>query len=65
MKLVSEVEVVLIDLTRLAGREEGLEAQAGTDSRRGHGPAVPGVDTSAAVVAGQADIDDLLSDLGI
>jgi chemotaxis regulatin CheY-phosphate phosphatase CheZ len=65
MKLVSEVEVVLVDLTRLAGREEGLEAQAGTDSRRGHGPAVPGVDEGNGVVAGQTDIDALLSDLGI
>jgi chemotaxis protein CheZ len=65
MKLVSEVEVVLIDLTRLAGREEGLEARAGTDSKRGHGPAVPGVDEGQGVVAGQTDIDALLSDLGI
>jgi chemotaxis protein CheZ len=65
MKLVAEVEVVLVDLTRLAGREVGLEAQAGTDSRRGHGPAVPGVDEGQGVVAGQTDIDALLSDLGI
>jgi chemotaxis protein CheZ len=65
MKLVSEVEVVLVDLTRLAGREDGLEAQAGTDSKRGHGPAVPGVDEGQGVVAGQTDIDALLSDLGI
>ncbi|HEU4623185.1 MAG TPA: protein phosphatase CheZ [Steroidobacteraceae bacterium] len=65
MKLVAEVEVVLVDLTRLAGREEGLEARAGSDSQRGHGPAVPGVDDAAGVVAGQTDIDALLSDLGI
>jgi len=65
MNLVAEVEVVLVDLTRLTGREEGLESKSATDSNRGHGPVIPGVDTGATVVNGQADIDALLSDLGM
>ncbi len=64
MNLVAEVEVVLVDLTRLTGRVEGV-AGAAADASRGHGPAIPGVDPSAAVVNGQADIDALLSDLGM
>jgi chemotaxis protein CheZ len=65
MNLVAEVEVVLVDLSRLAGRDESVAVQSATDSNRGHGPAVPGVDPSAAMVNGQADIDALLSDLGM
>ena len=64
MNLVSEVEVVLVDLTRLTGRVEGA-ADEQMDSSRGHGPAIPGVDHGAAVVNGQEDIDALLSDLGM
>jgi chemotaxis protein CheZ len=64
INLVTEVEVVLVDLTRLTGREAGLESTSATDSSRGHGPAIPGVN-QGNVVNGQADIDALLSDLGM
>ena len=64
MNLVSEVEVVLVDLSRLTGND-GATAQAATDSNRGHGPAIPGVDHGGTVVNGQADIDALLSGLGM
>jgi chemotaxis protein CheZ len=65
MKLVAEVEVVLVDLTRLTGHDPSVQGKSATDSNRGHGPVVPGVDQGAAVVNGQADIDALLSDLGM
>jgi hypothetical protein len=42
-----------------------VQPTSGTNDNRGHGPAVPGVDHGGTVVQGQADIDDLLSDLGI
>jgi chemotaxis protein CheZ len=65
MNLVAEVEVVLVDLSQLAGRDESVAVKSATDSNRGHGPAVPGVDQPATLVNGQADIDALLSDLGM
>jgi chemotaxis protein CheZ len=65
INLVSEVEVVLVDLSRLAGRDEDMQALVATDSSRGHGPAIPGVDQGGTVINGQADIDSLLSDLGM
>lgn len=64
MNLVAEVEVVLVDLTRLAGTQAG-GAPGAADASRGQGPAIPGVDHGAAMVNGQADIDALLSDLGM
>ena len=63
MNLVSEVEVVLVDLTRLTGAQAA--AATGIHSDRGHGPAIPGVDHGATVVSDQAAIDALLSDLGM
>jgi chemotaxis protein CheZ len=65
MNLVAEVEVVLVDLTRLTGRDQNAPAGADAASSRGHGPAIPGVDHGGATVNGQADIDALLSDLGM
>jgi chemotaxis protein CheZ len=65
INLVGEVEVVLVDLSRLAGHDASVHAKSATDDHRGHGPAVPGVDHGGTVVQGQSDIDDLLSDLGI
>jgi chemotaxis protein CheZ len=62
MNLVAEVEVVLVDLTRLTGAQAPVPA---AESSRGHGPAIPGVDHGATVVSDQADIDALLSDLGM
>ncbi len=65
MNLVAEVEIVLVDLSRLAGKDSDASASDSDDSSRGHGPAIPGVDHGAAMVNGQADIDALLSDLGM
>jgi chemotaxis protein CheZ len=65
MNLVGEVEVVLVDLSRLAGHDASVQTKTATDDNRGHGPAIPGVDHGGTVVQGQGDIDDLLSDLGI
>jgi chemotaxis protein CheZ len=63
MNLVAEVEVVLVDLTHLAGNQAGT-GQADASSR-GQGPAIPGVDHGGTIINGQADIDALLSDLGM
>jgi len=65
MNLVSEVEVVLVDLSRLAGHEPGAVADTRDEMNRGTGPTIPGVDHGASVVNGQADIDAMLSDLGM
>lgn len=65
INLVGEVEVVLVDLSRLTGHDPSVALKAATESNRGHGPVVPGVDHGGTVVQGQSDIDDLLSDLGI
>ena len=65
MTLVSEVEVVLVDLAQLAGNQPGATGPTAEELARGTGPAVPGVDQGAATVNGQVDIDALLSDLGM
>ena len=65
MTLVSEVEVVLVDLARLAGTTGGEHGPTAEELARGTGPVIPGVDQGAATVNGQVDIDALLSDLGI
>ncbi len=65
MTLVSEVEVVLVDLAHLAGTTGGNNGPTAEELARGTGPVVPGVEQGAAVVNGQADIDALLSDLGM
>jgi len=65
MTLVEELEEALRDLLCIAdpGSERGAHV-GGFDARRGFGPRVPGVDHGPAV-AGQQDVDALLSDLGI
>jgi chemotaxis protein CheZ len=65
MTLVSEVEVVLVDLARLAGNQVAASGPTAEELARGTGPVVPGVDQGAATVNGQVDIDALLSDLGM
>jgi chemotaxis protein CheZ len=65
MTLVSEVEVVLVDLAKLAGNQNGSLVPTAEELARGTGPVVPGVEQGAAIVNGQADIDALLSDLGL
>lgn len=68
MKLVGELETALVELVRLS--KNGIDSRkAGSGSlsdetRRGFGPAVPGVDHGPAV-SGQQDVDALLSGLGM
>jgi chemotaxis protein CheZ len=66
MTLVAEVEKTLAELTRLARGEVAsvLTVDTGRDTRQ-TGPAVPGVDSGAAVVSDQEDVDALLSRLGM
>ena len=49
MTLVSEVEVVLVDLARLAGTSGGDHGPTAEELARGTGPVVPGVEQGAAV----------------
>ncbi len=63
MTLVDELETALGELVRIGGSE--LEAGSRSqDSRRGHGPIVPGINHGNAV-GGQQDVDALLLDLGV
>lgn len=74
MHLVEEVEHALGNLVRLsndsgcdparAERTAEDDAMFGADTRNGFGPPVPGV-SHGAVVAGQDDVDSLLSGLGL
>jgi len=63
--LVTEVEVVLIDLAKLSGASGIDMSPTAEELARGTGPVVPGVEQGAATVNEQADIDALLSDLGM
>lgn len=62
MRLVSEVEVALNNLVRLADRGTMSPASPGPPS--GYGPNVPGID-HGDTVSGQKDVDALLSGLGM
>ncbi len=67
INLVQEVEDSLVELVRISGarfaEEKGKPADSPPeDITKGHGPAVPGRDSG--VVAGQDEVDDLLSSLG-
>lgn len=68
MKLVGELETALVELVRLS--KNGIDSRKASSSsisdetRRGFGPAVPGVDHGPAV-SGQQDVDALLSGLGM
>ena len=64
MKLVTELEVALVDLVRLSHSGARTARQVSDETRRGFGPPIPGIKTSAAV-NGQQDVDALLSGLGV
>lgn len=69
MKLVGELETALVELVRLSKSGPGAERAKSTrpvsdETRRGFGPAVPGVAHGPAV-SGQQDVDALLSGLGM
>ena len=65
MKLVGELEVALIELVRLSKTGGTTTKRMLTDeTRRGFGPAIPGIDHGPAV-SGQQDVDSLLAGLGM
>lgn len=64
MKLVGELETALIELVRLS-KAGGVTAKRLSDeTRRGFGPAIPGINNGPAV-SGQQDVDSLLAGLGM
>jgi chemotaxis protein CheZ len=64
MKLVSELEIALVDLVRLSQTGARTARHVSEETRRGFGPPIPGIKTGPAV-SGQQDVDALLSGLGV
>jgi chemotaxis protein CheZ len=62
MKLVTELEIALVDLVRLS-RSRGARPVS-EETRRGFGPPIPGINSGPSV-SGQQDVDALLSGLGV
>jgi chemotaxis protein CheZ len=62
MKLVTELEIALVDLVRLS-RSRGARPVS-DETRRGFGPPIPGINSGPSV-SGQQDVDALLSGLGV
>lgn len=63
MKLVSELEIALVDLVRLS-RSGTRSRPVSEETRRGFGPPIPGINGGPSV-SGQQDVDALLSGLGV
>lgn len=64
MKLVAELECALADLVRLSKGGERKVQPLSDETRRGFGPAIPGINQGPAV-SGQQDVDSLLAGLGM
>lgn len=65
MKLVGELEVALAELVRLSKTGVAPASKRLSDeTRRGFGPAIPGIDNGPSV-SGQQDVDSLLAGLGM
>jgi chemotaxis protein CheZ len=64
MKLVSELELALVDLIRLSRAGPRTSKPLSDETRRGFGPAIPGINNGPAV-GDQEDVDALLSGLGM
>jgi chemotaxis protein CheZ len=64
MKLVGELEVALVELVRLSRKDGSVSKRSLDDTRRGFGPAIPGINNGPAV-SGQSDVDSLLAGLGM
>lgn len=64
MKLVSELEIALVDLVRLSQTGTRTTRRVSEETRRGFGPTIPGINSGPAV-SGQQDVDALLSGLGV
>ena len=61
--LVDDVEQSLVDIIRLSGTVVSSDKEQQFEEVQ-HGPYVPGVDKKDDVVAGQDEVDELLSSLG-
>src|SRR5690606_37755277 len=64
MKLVGELESALVDLVRLSKTGGVGPKRLSEETRRGFGPAIPGINNGPAV-SGQQDVDSLLAGLGM
>ncbi len=64
MKLVTELELALADLVRLARTGVRSSRPVSDETRRGFGPPIPGINSGPSV-SGQQDVDALLSGLGV
>ena len=64
MKLVSELEIALVDLVRLSRTGARSARPVSEETRRGFGPPIPGINSGPSV-SGQQDVDALLSGLGV
>lgn len=64
MKLVTELEVALVDLVRLSQTAARTPRPVSDETRRGFGPPIPGINSGPSV-SGQQDVDALLSGLGV
>jgi chemotaxis protein CheZ len=64
MKLVTELEFALSDLIRISRSGPRTSKPLSDETRRGFGPAIPGVSNGPAV-SDQDDVDALLSGLGM
>ena len=63
MKLVSQLEIALVDLVRLS-RSGTRSRPVSEETRRGFGPPIPGINSGPSV-SSQQDVDALLSGLGV
>ena len=63
-KLVTELEIALVDLVRLARSGARTARPVSDETRRGFGPPIPGINSGPSV-SGQQDVDALLSGLGV
>jgi chemotaxis protein CheZ len=64
MKLVTELEITLVDLVRLSRTGARTTRPVSDETRRGFGPPIPGINTGPSV-NDQQDVDALLSGLGV
>lgn len=62
--LVEEVESNLVEIIKLTGGLDKVDANKVAREDKLAGPVVPGVNDSGSTVSGQDDVDDLLSSLG-
>ena len=62
--LVEEVESNLVEIIKLTGSLDKVDANKVAREDKLAGPVVPGVNDSGSTVSGQDDVDDLLSSLG-